>query len=148
MICFSLQCSVDCAQGNKTRTVYCQHIQQRKVVSDSLCLQSIKPTAIIKCQRSCYTHKWLVENWGLVRTQYQHFQHIGVACLYQCEAGSCYSKGFKYRNYFCIINGSSGLYFDNTKCDNSTKPKGSAECFKTKGCKPHWVPLPWGEVIL
>ena len=53
-----------------------------------------------------------------------------------------------HRNYFCFINGTKGSYFDHEKCDNSTEPDRVKECYKTEGCKPHWDPLPWGEVIL
>ena len=55
--------------------------------------------------------------------------------------------GLRYRNYYCIINESDGLYVDNTKCNNSVKPNGTEECYKTKGCKPHWVPLEWTKVM-
>lgn len=57
-------------------------------------------------------------------------------------------KGSKYRNYYCVVNESSEIYIDNTKCDNSTKPRAIKECYKTEGCKPEWVPLQWKEVLM
>ena len=57
-------------------------------------------------------------------------------------------KGLRYRNYHCVVNESSKVYIDNTKCDGLTKPKAVKVCYKTEGCTPQWAPLPWTEVIL
>ena len=64
----------------------------------------------------------------------------------QCQAEKCHYEGLKYRNYFCIVNGSTGIYFDRTKCDDLITPEAAVQCYKTKGCQPNWVPVPWGEV--
>ena len=57
-------------------------------------------------------------------------------------------KGSRYRNIHCVVNESSGVHVDNTKCNHLIKPKAVEDCCKTEGCTPDWVPLPWGKVIL
>ena len=58
------------------------------------------------------------------------------------------TKGSRYRNIHCVVNGSSGVYIDKTKCNHLIKPEAVEDCYITEGCTPEWVPLPWGNVIL
>lgn len=58
-----------CGQGNQTRNVHCQYVNESKAVNDSLCLQSIKPPTTQQCQGSYCTGKWQTEKWGEVRHQ-------------------------------------------------------------------------------
>ena len=68
--------------------------------------------------------------------------------VFQCAAPNCTTQGSRYRNIQCVVNGSSGVHVDNTKCNHLIKPETVEDCYMTEDCTPEWVTLRWGNVIL
>ncbi|XP_051993806.1 thrombospondin type-1 domain-containing protein 4-like isoform X2 [Xyrauchen texanus] len=124
--CVSLQCSADCAEGSRSRSVVCMMSQNNSLPLDN-CNDKEKPDELMPCDLGPCTDQleWYTGPWG--------------QCSSEC------GNGTQSRGVVCILqsNGQLEVNSDDT-CSHLSRPANTQTCH-LKSCGAQWYMTAWSS---